>query len=257
MDWVTEKMYQARLLRNRMQKQEQPAASIYPVEPNTVSTTNRPAQRFHYSQKLSWLIVGLVSGAMIVIVVWWTQSIDSGDSAEVHPLESRLSEQLRQPVELQAGSSTAEDKSEDHKENHVAGAISRLEILPPPAAGGDNVSTTADMGTDKSGNPTSSDLHTKIEHLPAAVEIQPLETMRGTGPWAINLVSLQNKADAEQFVAQANSRGVAAEIYQVTVHGKNYWRVQVPDFSSAAEARAKAGQVKEKLGLKDVWIVKR
>ena len=53
------------------------------------------------------------------------------------------------------------------------------------------------------------------------------------------------------------SKGVAAEINQVTVKGKQYWRVQVPGFSSSDDAKTKAEEIREKLGLKNVWIVKR
>jgi SPOR domain len=51
--------------------------------------------------------------------------------------------------------------------------------------------------------------------------------------------------------------GVAAEINQATVRGKKFWRVQVPGFSSADDARTMASEVQSKLGLKDVWIVQR
>jgi hypothetical protein len=233
MDWVKEKMDQARLRLKRIQEHGQAAAPGYRIESKTESTTNRPALLFPTSQKLSWLTVGLVSGVMIVNVAWWI--IELGDSSGVDRMEISWSEQLRQP-------------REDLKEGKAASDLSRLEILPPPAAGKD---------TDRSVNTTSSDLHAITDHLPVASEIQPRETIRDTGPWAINLVSLQHKADAERFLVKANSRGIAAEIDQVTVKGKIYWRVHVSGFSTAAEAGAKASQIKEKLGLKDVWIAKR
>ena len=63
--------------------------------------------------------------------------------------------------------------------------------------------------------------------------------------------------DAERYIEKAESRGVAAGLYQVTVKGKDYWRVHVPGFATAAEAKAKASLIKENLGIKDVWIAKR
>lgn len=83
------------------------------------------------------------------------------------------------------------------------------------------------------------------------------KSSRNTETWVINLASLQRKVDAEHFVVRANSKGISAEINQVTVRGKKYWRVQVPGFSSAEEARTQVDEVQHKLGLKDVWIVKR
>ena len=94
----------------------------------------------------------------------------------------------------------------------------------------------------------------KQDHM-ADARIQRQESNRASGRWAINLVSLQQKVDAEHFVIKVNSKGVEAVINQVTVGGKKYWRVQVPGFSSPDEARAKANEVQDMLRLKDVWIV--
>lgn len=77
------------------------------------------------------------------------------------------------------------------------------------------------------------------------------------GPWLINLASLPSQSDAERFMQRARSRDIDTVQQQVTVKGKEYWRVQITGFSTAADARAYAGTVKEKLGLKDVWIMAR
>ena len=77
------------------------------------------------------------------------------------------------------------------------------------------------------------------------------------GPWVINLTSSPSQAVADRFAANAQSRGIETRQQQVTVKGKHYWRVQTKGFSTAAEAKTKASQIKEKLGLKDVWIVQR
>lgn len=58
-------------------------------------------------------------------------------------------------------------------------------------------------------------------------------------------------------MAKAESRGVAAGMSQVTVKGKDYWRVHVAGFATAAEANGSAALIKQKLGLKNVWLVKR
>jgi type II secretory pathway predicted ATPase ExeA len=100
-------------------------------------------------------------------------------------------------------------------------------------------------------------LFTKKQDHSVDVKVKRQETNRASGRWAINLVTLQRKVDAEHFAQKANSKGVEAEINQVTVRGKKYSRVQVPGFSSPAEARTKANEVQNMLGLKDVWIVQR
>ena len=78
-----------------------------------------------------------------------------------------------------------------------------------------------------------------------------------SSPWVVNLVSLSSKADADQFAAKARSKNVQVEQHAATVKGKHYWRVQVGGFSTAADARSQSHIIKEKLGLKDVWITKR
>jgi cell division septation protein DedD len=138
----------------------------------------------------------------------------------------------------------------------ATGTVTRLETLPSPAAGSGNVSSSIVKDAGKSGDASNTTLAAVNAITPAAPGIQHQETIAGNGPWVINLVSIPNKIDAERFMEKAQSRGVAAGLYQVTVKGTDYWRVQVSGFSSAAEAKSEARQVKEKLGIKDVWVAK-
>jgi cell division septation protein DedD len=77
-----------------------------------------------------------------------------------------------------------------------------------------------------------------------------------TGPWVINLVSFYDEPSAARFAARAEAKGVHVEQDQVTVKGKEYWRVRVPGFNSAQEATEHADSIKAKLGLKETWIGK-
>ena len=77
------------------------------------------------------------------------------------------------------------------------------------------------------------------------------------GPWVINLLSSPSKGYVEQVAARARARDIAVEIHSAEVKGRTYWRLQIPGFSSARAAKAGAGPVKEKLGIKDVWILRR
>lgn len=132
-----------------------------------------------------------------------------------------------------------------------------LETLPAPAAGmvDTGISEETDAGTTE--GTTNSMVSTPIEHTPAFTKTQKRETDRDSGPWAINLASLPQKNKAEHFVEKAKSKGIDAELSQVTVRGKEYWRAHVSGFATAAEAKIKANEIKEKLGLKDVWVSKR
>ncbi len=146
-------------------------------------------------------------------------------------------------------------KAKVHGDEIQTDTVSGFEMLPPPAAGKAKANTFTDTNTNNSDTATGSDLQTKSMQPTVDVKIQRQESNRASGRWAINLVTLQRKVNAEHFVIKANSKGVEAEINQVTVRGKKYWRVQVPGFSSPDEARTKANEVQNMLGLKDVWIV--
>ena len=110
--------------------------------------------------------------------------------------------------------------------------------------------------------PAESVVDTTVKHEVSEKDVpdpdkQDSVNVSAGSPWVINLVSLSNKADADQFAARARSKDLPVERYAVTVKGKQYWRVHVSGFSTAEEARSQADAVKEKLGLKDVWITKR
>jgi hypothetical protein len=55
----------------------------------------------------------------------------------------------------------------------------------------------------------------------------------------------------------AQSKGIAVVLTSANVKGKQYWRLQIPGFTSMAEAKKAAEPVKEKLKIQDVWIYKR
>jgi hypothetical protein len=41
------------------------------------------------------------------------------------------------------------------------------------------------------------------------------------------------------------------------VNGRKYWRVYVPGFATANQAKTNAAQIKGKLGLDNYWVAKR
>lgn len=83
---------------------------------------------------------------------------------------------------------------------------------------------------------------------------QPAANVQNEGQWVVNLASSSNKADADVFMEKARTQDIDTEQQQVTVKGKQYWRVQIAGLSTAEEAREIASTAKEKLGLNDIWI---
>jgi hypothetical protein len=76
-------------------------------------------------------------------------------------------------------------------------------------------------------------------------------------PWTINLISSPDKTYAVSFSDKAQSRGISTELQEASVKGTPYWRVQITGFSTQDEAITAADTVKDKLGLTDIWIMKR
>ena len=303
MDWVKEKMHQARLQRNQIQAQGTVTTQGNSLSRASDEATSRLSDFFTLTHKLSWLAGGIALGSVIVILVWKSELVDAGDGLSANDLTGGASEQYRNLVELPSQSSTAntEGLRKDimllteqvqtlttsvsdlkiklqgihavtdsiatlgsefasdvfQQQGTVSSTVTQIETLPSPAAGTGNASASDGKGADKLGDTTSTPLVAMKEVTSTTSVVETQKTIIGDGPWVINLVSLPHKANAERFVADAASRGVTAGLYQVTVKGKDYWRVQVSGFATATEAKSKAKLIKETLGLKDVWVAKR
>lgn len=127
-----------------------------------------------------------------------------------------------------------------------------------------HASTTLDADSVAGGQSGSRNPKTATAGKAAVMELKepasserPAVSMDNTGPWVINLVSSPSKSDADRLEEKARSSDIQTKQQQVTVKGRQYWRVQITGFSTAGEARIYADTAMEKLGLKDVWIMKR
>jgi cell division protein FtsN len=80
---------------------------------------------------------------------------------------------------------------------------------------------------------------------------------RHEGQWVINLASLGSRQQAENFQSKAGMKGFDTSLQQATVRGKEYWRVQVTGLATRNEAEARGEAIKQRLGLKEIWISKR
>ncbi|HYQ70997.1 MAG TPA: SPOR domain-containing protein, partial [Gammaproteobacteria bacterium] len=76
----------------------------------------------------------------------------------------------------------------------------------------------------------------------------------GAGPWVINLLSSRKKQDTDRLAGIAAGNGIPVVQNRAIVQGKEYWRLQITGFRNATEAKNYALPVKQKLGIKDVWI---
>jgi TPR repeat protein len=177
MDWLEEKIYRDLLHHQRIPRHRQAGAAVPPPAANARLARKRGSRFLSSRQKLAWLMLGLVSGALIVIGAWWSVANESGGGPGGQAMVSGLSEH-RASGELPANSFTTDKAGEDLKH----GVISRLETLPAPAAGIGNARTSGGKAEDSARNTATSELPAKSDNLPVATEIQPRETTTDTGP---------------------------------------------------------------------------
>jgi hypothetical protein len=94
----------------------------------------------------------------------------------------------------------------------------------------------------------------KVSSSANDVEKTGVTASTGDGPWIINLLSSRSKRDTDRLAEIAAAHGIPVVQSRAIVKGKEYWRLQVTGFSNASEAKDYALPVKQKLGIKDVWI---
>jgi cell division septation protein DedD len=255
MDWVKEKMYQARRQRTQIQNQDEVVIPDHQPQKNAKPEIDKTSQVHNSGQTLVLVAASFVSGAAVIGLMWSAHLIDFNDRSAIDGLRGKASLQAQRSIAPPIGYARYQRKSAELGNEIQTNTVSGLESLPPPSAGKTNM--MADMETIESGPATPTELQTMSIQTAMPTEMQRETPKENSGAWAINLASLHQQADAERFSAEADSKGVAVEVNQVTVRGKQYWRVQVTGFSSADEAKTKGGEIQDKLGLKDFWIIRK
>lgn len=89
---------------------------------------------------------------------------------------------------------------------------------------------------------------------PAAATLPPAA---GGGAWALNIASYSEAAVAEREVARLRAAGYASALSQpATINGKGWHRVQIGGYASEGSARAAALELKARLGVQNIWVLK-
>ena len=84
MDWVKEKMYQARLQRDRIQTHGAVAAQNNSLERDLDGAASRPSSFFTLTHKLAWLAGGMILGSVIVIMAWKPELASMDDDSRAN-----------------------------------------------------------------------------------------------------------------------------------------------------------------------------
>jgi cell division septation protein DedD len=244
-----------------MKTTREPAAEKEPqvVEqpPAGNSVTGKSDRRLFYIGLLS-----LITAVGILL-------LDFGDSTRTEnrmsALESAIDRQVNALTILRARLSPTDTRAKELAELNarvetLATSFAALETRITQDAGQTtalSTTATASIPGTLAGVPQPANDKPATETLTKSTAPAQPQSISNDGPWVINLVSLYDKTAANRFTEKARTRGVRADTNQVTVKGKQVWRVQVSGFSTQDEASAYGDTSKEKLGLNSVWIFKK
>jgi hypothetical protein len=195
------------------------------------------------------------------------ESLVGAHDAEFARFQSRLTaydtagdvaDEYRAPVKSDGSVSTPEPE------------VSAVAMLQENALASPTTTETAGIsGTGESDGSPSAGLSSE-EETTAAMIVEPaglpdqdvasvdVETQDAgkRGPWVINLLSSPKKSDADRFADKARKQGIQVEQGTIRLKGREFFRVQLTGFLTEKQAEESARPVKDKLGLKNVWIFK-
>ncbi len=294
MEWVKQKMEQARQQRELLQGQNhpntgQPEASI---PDSQTSPRKKPLNTI-------WLLGAATAWIVTIIAAWLSGSSVTTYDASLNGIDNVGSSRISEVAELKTQIATSMELGKHLDElngriqtltDTVANAEARLirvlvltdsmpatasglssvalqqssatgdESVPgkiePAAPGTSNILAIASAGADQPTNKSATVPDVVEKGMPGSGKQESVNTA-AMSPWVVNLASLPNKADADRFAGKARSNDIQVEQHAVVIKGKEYWRVQACGFSTVTEARSQAEKIRKKLGLKDVWVTKR
>lgn len=80
---------------------------------------------------------------------------------------------------------------------------------------------------------------------------------QSAGSWVVNLITVADRASAEDFQKRLDELRVKSRIQSVTIEGKSLLRVVVPGFQSQDDAKSAGTELKQQLELSDEpWIAR-
>lgn len=79
---------------------------------------------------------------------------------------------------------------------------------------------------------------------------------KSSGPWVVNLMSLNDRKVAQQQQARFSRKGVDTVIVPAKVKGKQWYRVRVVGFKTRKQAKKYADSVQTRLSLAGTWVTR-
>lgn len=153
----------------------------------------------------------------------------------------------------------------------VAGGEPRKRVAdaaPPAAVPAPRRSTTPAAVASAAASPETGSVATPPAPAPAPVPAAKPAVVAAPAPaapaapaggelgWVVNVASYPESEAAARQVQQLKTAGFTASVLPVQVKGQAWYRVQVRGFASAEAARAKATELQDKLGFRNLWVVR-
>lgn len=76
------------------------------------------------------------------------------------------------------------------------------------------------------------------------------------GRWAVNLMSLNSENATQPLRTQLSNAGYATEVQEISINGRNWYRIRVVGFKTREDARTFADTIDGVYGIQKPWVVK-
>jgi hypothetical protein len=231
-----------------------PASRVSANAEQRLPTEDANGRRLYYLGMLSLVIaVGVIAAGFML-----TFDLDSRLTALETLMHVRNVEQTRSQPQYLAHDNQGGATDTRNTPVKSPGSGSPTEHEPPSIARQQQSAPAAPTMAKAVGSPSvrlPNEKETTAATIPESAGLADQDA-KGHGPWVINLLSSPNKSDADRFAEIARKQGIPVEQRSITLKGREYFRVQLTGFLTEKQAGERAGPVKERLGLKDVWIFK-
>jgi hypothetical protein len=84
----------------------------------------------------------------------------------------------------------------------------------------------------------------------------PASAATAAGSWALNIASYPESAVAVQQTQKLQNAGYTGVMSPAMVNGRTWYRVQIVGFANEPAARGAANELRDKLGLKGIWVMR-
>lgn len=93
--------------------------------------------------------------------------------------------------------------------------------------------------------------------VPAAVPADPTPLAASSaGPWALSVVAFRDREKSEAQALRLRGGGYPAEVRSAEVKGALWYRVVLPGFGSAEQAKRLSSEIEQRFGYKNTWPVR-